>query len=496
MIDHNAFHHHKFLHFPQLSLLFSISSFLYSFLSILLFLLSTRVRITCYPRIIYMATIRAKDSLRKEKKVATPSSSPKPAIATHSDHKLKSSTPASSSSAKPVPNYLKPTLSSKSESLKFVKKPNHSNNNEDPAQKQLLRRRSFDRPPSSVRAQTSLISSPEPKERVAASRIPNNRPSSASTAHTTAYYRPVLDRNSKSLKPTVRSPPQQVHRPVANSAGTLLKRSKSLSKNNNSHSSKSPSNSIPPPPDETQDLNLEINQETTNNESLVQESAELEAVNNVEDMDVAEDSQVKDGGDVHHHEDDENIKTAETSIVEEVSSVVSDQVEVNEIELRHEVVHQDENIQEELEHEDQKEERDENQLDDTKLVDNQVITDDRKEEENIVNEKTPEEESEAVVEETKYEELVSEEVKLKNEEPDVQEVVAVENRVEEGNEEVNNNSNNNSNATQNKKQPAAYNDVIEETKNKLLEKRKNKVKALVGAFETVIDYETAAGSNK
>ncbi|XP_021903118.1 uncharacterized protein LOC110818521 [Carica papaya] len=43
-----------------------------------------------------------------------------------------------------------------------------------------------------------------------------------------------------------------------------------------------------------------------------------------------------------------------------------------------------------------------------------------------------------------------------------------------------------------KESPIAYNNVIEETASKLLEKRKNKVKALVGAFETVIDYETAA----
>ncbi|POO03834.1 Calmodulin-binding domain [Trema orientale] len=43
-----------------------------------------------------------------------------------------------------------------------------------------------------------------------------------------------------------------------------------------------------------------------------------------------------------------------------------------------------------------------------------------------------------------------------------------------------------------KKESQAYNDVIEETASKLLEKRKNKVKALVGAFETVIDYESAA----
>ena len=42
---------------------------------------------------------------------------------------------------------------------------------------------------------------------------------------------------------------------------------------------------------------------------------------------------------------------------------------------------------------------------------------------------------------------------------------------------------------QGKKEVAAYNDVIEETVSKLLEKRKSKVKALVGAFETVISLQ-------
>ncbi|XP_023002881.1 uncharacterized protein LOC111496617 [Cucurbita maxima] len=39
---------------------------------------------------------------------------------------------------------------------------------------------------------------------------------------------------------------------------------------------------------------------------------------------------------------------------------------------------------------------------------------------------------------------------------------------------------------------AVYNDVIEETASKLLEKRKNKVRALAGAFQTVIDYESSS----
>lgn len=40
-----------------------------------------------------------------------------------------------------------------------------------------------------------------------------------------------------------------------------------------------------------------------------------------------------------------------------------------------------------------------------------------------------------------------------------------------------------------KKDNTAYNDVIEETASKLREQRRNKVKALVGAFETVISLE-------
>lgn len=46
---------------------------------------------------------------------------------------------------------------------------------------------------------------------------------------------------------------------------------------------------------------------------------------------------------------------------------------------------------------------------------------------------------------------------------------------------------------QGKKDSPAYNDVIEETANRLREQRKNKVRALVGAFETVISLEDPMG---
>lgn len=44
-----------------------------------------------------------------------------------------------------------------------------------------------------------------------------------------------------------------------------------------------------------------------------------------------------------------------------------------------------------------------------------------------------------------------------------------------------------------KKESQAYNDVIEETASKLVEKRKSRVKALVGAFETVISLQDPEG---
>jgi hypothetical protein len=41
-----------------------------------------------------------------------------------------------------------------------------------------------------------------------------------------------------------------------------------------------------------------------------------------------------------------------------------------------------------------------------------------------------------------------------------------------------------------KQNPGLYNNVIEETASKLTELRKSKVKALVGAFETVISLDS------
>ncbi|PIA26229.1 hypothetical protein AQUCO_09600051v1 [Aquilegia coerulea] len=49
---------------------------------------------------------------------------------------------------------------------------------------------------------------------------------------------------------------------------------------------------------------------------------------------------------------------------------------------------------------------------------------------------------------------------------------------------------------QGKKESPAYNDVIEETASKLVGKRKSKVKALVGAFETVINLENDTQQNE
>jgi hypothetical protein len=120
-----------------------------------------------------MATTASNGAQKREK--VTPSSHPHT-----STRRQGSSRPASPSSGstskdnpstpsgKPIPNYLKPTFSSRPESLKQVKKTGHEDTTQKPA---LLRRRSFDRPPSLHHHVHKLDPSSDPKERLGRDRI-------------------------------------------------------------------------------------------------------------------------------------------------------------------------------------------------------------------------------------------------------------------------------------------------------------------------------------
>ncbi|KAF2302801.1 hypothetical protein GH714_008509 [Hevea brasiliensis] len=310
------------------------------------------------------------------------------------------------------------------------------------------------------------------------------RSSSFSASKTPSSTKPVLERNSKSLKPI---------RSQTTTSGTI-KRSSSLSRSSNlskNRSNASRSSKVPNSHDSTQTSDLENKQEryeaslvqehevqTANVEREVQVPSDTPKAERKEDIDAAQDTQVKE-------REEEKVKSPE------VSTVVSKTAQAEDIESELHEHHEDENKQEGEENH-----RSDNHPEECFEDDASIESDEDKGEEENANEKAACT-SEEHVDEKEEEEITDQgtgnerSVELKSKEGED----VVEGVEEEENQEVANATQKRQGGQGKKEAPAAYNDVIEETKNKLLEKRKNKVKALVGAFETVIDYETA-GSNK
>ncbi|XP_065851134.1 RNA polymerase II degradation factor 1 [Euphorbia lathyris] len=382
-------------------------------------------------------------------------------------------TTTSSPLAKPVPNYLRHTTSSsKSDSLAPVKK----TINEDLAHN-VARRRSFDKPPSAIRTHKSLIS-PDPKDRVLsrerhlATRSSSFSPSSSSSK-VLGSPKPILERNAKSLKPI---------RPQAIS----VKRSSSFSKPANSprngisipspHSTKSPSNG-----------NVE---ETKQQLETKDQSSHVEEAKS-EDVDMQKD-EIKEDIVVDYVQGGEN--TIDGAATEENNEVIDTFVKLKLIEESSELL--DKNYEDEISHTIEEEEE-KNQ--DKEESNNNTIN--QPQEERIADDAPEiETEEEEKVNEVSAEEVEEEAEKKKNEETEEisvhsKELENIVVKVDEKIEEKEGSSHGGQKGQGKRESPVAYNDVIEETKNKLMEKRKNKVKALVGAFQTVIDYETPT-SNK
>ncbi|KAJ8758589.1 hypothetical protein K2173_000310 [Erythroxylum novogranatense] len=412
-------------------------------------------------------------NLKKEKKV-TPSSNsqatlkqgnPRPSSSGSVDRK------SSSSSGRAVPNYLKPTVSSRSESLKYVKKPA----NEDSQKAALVRRRSFDRPPSATRVQSSIVS-PDPKHRDRTL----TRSSTVSPKNTPSP-KPALERNSRSLK-LVKSqtpPSRTVKRSASPSRRASLPTNPTKNVANSSASMKEIGDN-----DIFQTLDLEIKQ-VYNNELLHEPEKTLSV-----DSEVQVDSDVLETEDKEHinaadtqvsNEEDEKYKTPDVSTVSDGLSVP--QVSENE-ELVNEIPEEGASNPQEIKEFNNKEEN-RNYHNEEVITEEDKVEADQEQLEQNVNENAEQEADEKKDEDSNQVEEESEEIKSK-EGQDLSESVV------EAKPEATDSVPQNLQVGQGKKEsPAAYNDVIEETKNKLLEKRKNKVKALVGAFETVIDYESA-----
>ena len=126
---------------------------------------------------------------------------------------------------KPLPNYLKPTISSRPDPVKFLKKNDQDN-------QKLLRRRSFDRPPSSLtsasapspRIQKTLNASPSlPREKPA---VPREKPATAPRSSSFHGSRSV-PRGSTSVK----SPHVAPKKSGLSSSSTSLKSKKEGSEN-------------------------------------------------------------------------------------------------------------------------------------------------------------------------------------------------------------------------------------------------------------------------
>lgn len=441
-----------------------------------------------------MATSATNSTLKKEKK-ATPSSHPhtstrkqgvsRPASPSSGyTNKDNSSTP----SGKPIPNYLKPTFSSRPEPLKQVKKTGHEDTTQKPA---LLRRRSFDRPPSLHHHVQKLDPSSDPKERLGRDRIIGTARSSSFSSKNVTSPKTVVDRNAPTHKPG------KSHQPLTT---RTIGRSISLSNKKVTNAPVLPKE--PVSHDGTLNLDLETMLESNEESFLAHETEEI--LNDVSEEQVPSDSPKAENEEVHidaeetevnNGEDEKLIKGSNIPTVAggEINvSALAKPVEETETEL-----HQENEDQHEGEENNGKLEEsinananpEEGIADEAKVE----AVDKERVEENIVNDNAVSDE-ELVGEEKKHEDMNqgnegSEELKPHEGQDQVVKNVHEEEKAPDAAD-----SSQKKQVVQgNKKEShAAYNDVIEETKNKLLEERKNKVKALVGAFETVIDYESGS----
>ncbi|XP_022751821.1 claspin-like [Durio zibethinus] len=406
-----------------------------------------------------MATTKRESALGKERRGSSPSKS---SIA----HGHRRSSPGSTQ--KQVPNYLKPTLSSRSDAIKNVKKPGPEDTSQRP---DLLRRRSFDRPPSAARVHKALISPGRDK--------PTTSRSVSFASKSTTSPKATLERVLK--KPNAGKP-------------QTLSSSRSMNKTTGSTTKKgstsSASKKTPSSHDKKEVQNLETKHE---NEETLDHQVEEVVKDYPGEIDYFEIPKAEE------NEHPDVVSTTEVNSVEE-GKVTHDDIST---------VSQEHNVPqtEEMEDKVHEEKSDHTQHDEYKENDSkEEISVDHYHQEEIPHEEAkPETEDEA--EDNETDEVtatkeIGEEKQLESREENGEESQqglelckeeTIEEEVEESKPEAENVVAKSEVQAENRKKesPTPYNDVIEETASKLLEERKNKVRALVGAFETVIDKETS-----
>lgn len=462
-----------------------------------------------------MATkLKESASLGKQKKVTSPSDHRQTGTAQtkRASTTLKQSTSlsslttnvASTASEKQVPNYLKPTLSSRIESPKPATKKHVSLSPGASAQKpNLSRRNSLDKSDSSAQMQ-KIYTSSGPRERSLTVRTSSFSPSSSGSA------RPVLDRTSKTPKAGL------VKSQASIKAGNKITRKSAVStpstiKKETSWLTTAPSNS-------------DVISETLSAESgnLDNKKPEVKDVEEAVVVKVESDHTVEVASDLQKPEDiidehddiilagDELVKDQETLLEHQacVISTVDQEHDSTEFSQRESEDTKDKLAEQEAIEtplgDKTGEDKDQILSDQTDIMQEKLSTEVAKADSEDIIEDHSLVKTDAITTETGEAEATSEKPEQSGEEQNQDKSISSDDEKKDApvggaakEEEakpltiktITPSKSQKPTQGNSKKDSPAYNDVIAETSSKLMEKRKNKVKALVGAFETVISLE-------
>ncbi|GAB4854545.1 hypothetical protein Ancab_023126 [Ancistrocladus abbreviatus] len=437
-----------------------------------------------------MATTVREGTIGKEKKGISPShpstkKTTKLVSPSSSDHKTNLSSPE-----KPVPNYLKPTISSCRDSSSLAKRPSTDSSVQRPA---LDRRRSFDKPPSPARLQKALRgttpTSFQEKPTRSTSFTNSRTPPHSSRPIERLSKTPAKDAKIGSSSPLVK--PRTTGR--SNTPGTK--------KDGNMKISSSTKTALKSATRPTPESSVDAHNEDLRLDHVISDDEAEHVDHEVQSLpDISEmPGHIEHLGDPDIEIEPRNAKQekakAEEDKEEEKHNICkgSDPVDKVAKEETHEKQEHDDHVWEEniAKHPQEI-------IAETADYHSQLEAEDKETEENIAAAEENGINEEVITEEEGKEELVDKE---KKEEESGLEVIKqggeeMENAVEEPEPEAQNvtavdeqQQQQQQSASAGKKEAQAYNDVIEETASKLMENRKNKVRALAGAFETVISLQ-------
>ncbi|XP_070009397.1 uncharacterized protein [Nicotiana sylvestris] len=361
-----------------------------------------------------------------------------------------------------IPSYLKPTIAQSKKSASSSDLHNiHNNNNKSSL---LTRRRSFDNKPPLPSSSPKTRISPNPRERIP-------RSSSSLSSKTSTSQKPLLDKFSKTSKDAI----GKQRSAGLNSRPVTKKKTIMTTTTIRKHDSTNGSNtkaSIITNSQGEQSEPEEVHEEVTIHESakeMIMSDSEMASNSDAGDNDSAMDDHEENNGNINNAELEDIKAAAESStLVEEEQEFIYEEAEDKKVQ-----VEEQEKIRNEPNKHDSTEKEKEEMVINTSSEENQELK-----EEDEGKETPMVEETEAVQEEELCQNPKQVEVDIEETEavPEKKTTVA--------------SSKSQLQVVQGKnKESVVSNNVIEETASKLREQRKNKVRALAGAFETVISLQ-------